>query len=66
MPADLLFLIALAALALAILGSWHAAKRSAEFTLSGDTKAARYALLSILGGAVVIVIVASSLNWGAL
>ena len=66
MPADLMFLIALAALALAILGSWQAAKRAAEFTLTADAKAAGYALLSIIGGAVVVVILAASLSWGAI
>lgn len=66
MPADVLFLIVLCALAIAIFASWRAAKRSTEFTFQSDKAAAGYALLSAIGSATVLAILAAVLPWGAL
>lgn len=66
MPADVLFLIALVAVALVNVGAWRAAKLWAEFSFANDVRAAGYALLSTLCSATVLAIVAASLNWGAL
>lgn len=66
MPADMLFLIAVVAVALVNVGAWRAAKLSAEFSFASDVRAAGYGLLSILCSAAVLGVVAASLNWGTL
>lgn len=63
MGAPVLFLATLAALALVHFSAPRAALRMAQ----GDSCAAAvYSLLALLGTLVVVGIVASSLNWGAL
>jgi hypothetical protein len=66
MPADVLFLIALVAVALVNVCAWRAAKLWAEFSVPSHIRAARYGLLATLCSAAVLAIVAVSLNWGTL